>query len=650
LLAPIPTIAKTPVIGTFMKDMPGEALGANLSKASISLRIYFDSHPYSGLISIFIIYPSPYGLRGVRFVIAFVATALLSLPPLMPIEGIERGQRGTCLTVFEEDTIEAFEFTVKGVMKSFLGPGKDLVLIRLEGKKPEFTGVVAGMSGSPCSIDGKLVGALAYAFASFAKEPIAGITPMKEMLKLFDQPKVQRPWRLQAQDLSRDKEKWERLASGDAKIDAASPDDELRPISTPLVMSGFHPGIRSHFSPWLRSEGFEPVASGHAPKKIEKGPPAPLKPGSAIAAVLVQGDVNIAATGTVTSVEDGKVLAFGHPFMGTGILSVPMAKARILNTMVSQRRSFKMSQTGEVIGEITQDRLTAIGGRIGPAPAMIPVTGSLQTPTGTSSFRFEVARDHSLSPRLVAMGIANSLSGAVESSGRGTLELEATVQADNMKPITIRKVFSAQRDPRILSGAAIAVARTIGALWMTPFGPPPSLSVELKVNLKPEPIVEWVESLTIDRAVARVGEPLNVSITLRREDGPLRRHHFLVSVPYSWAGRRVDIVAANGEIAQMISDQIQGQLRPTDLAGIHRWLTSRRDDGHLYLMAVRQGSGLRSKVDAMPLIPPSMVALLADAASHSTTAFGVDWEERQKVPGALFGSSFTSLKVLPKRK
>ena len=78
----------------------------------------------------------------------------------MNIDDVQRGQRGTCLTVFEGTEVEEVPFFVKGVMKDYLGPERDLVMIRLEGDKAEFTGVVAGMSGSPCSIDGKLVGAL----------------------------------------------------------------------------------------------------------------------------------------------------------------------------------------------------------------------------------------------------------------------------------------------------------------------------------------------------------------------------------------------------------------------------------------------------------------------------------------------------------
>src|SRR5687767_3189312 len=211
--------------------------------------------------------------------------AALALPPILPVADIKPGQEGQCLTVFSGNEVEPFPFKVRGVMKNFLGPGKDVVLIRLEGDKAEFTGVVAGMSGSPCSIDGKLVGALAYSFAMFAKEPIAGITPMGTMLDVMALPDEKRPWRIGADDGG----DWQAMKDGKAspvseQLDSAG----LRPIATPLGIGGMVPAVREHFTPWLESRGFEPMAVGTG----SSGAAAkPLQPGSAVAAVLVRGDV-----------------------------------------------------------------------------------------------------------------------------------------------------------------------------------------------------------------------------------------------------------------------------------------------------------------------------------------------------------------------
>ena len=118
------------------------------------------------------------------------ATALPATAPLntkiFPLAEIRRGQRGVAYTVFEGVTPEPMEVEILGVLKDSLGPGQDMILARLHGEKPEYTGVVAGMSGSPVYIDGRLVGALSYRIGQFSKEPICGITPIEQMLEVRD--------------------------------------------------------------------------------------------------------------------------------------------------------------------------------------------------------------------------------------------------------------------------------------------------------------------------------------------------------------------------------------------------------------------------------------------------------------------------------
>ncbi len=571
---------------------------------------------------------------------------LSALPPQMPVAEVERGQRGTCLTVFEGDVIEPFDFEVKGVMESFLGPGKPVVLVKLIGEKPEFTGVVSGMSGSPCSIDGKLLGALAYAFASFAKEPIAGITPIGDMLEIFELPPEKRPWRL-AQVAHIDDTAWKNLRDGTGQPRPTS--DGLAPIAAPLSLGGILPKVRDHFTPWLRSEGFVVVAggvgsasrTGAGKKKFQ------LRPGSAVAAVLAQGDIEIAATGTVTTVDGDRVTAFGHPFLGAGLMSVPMAHAVIVNTMVSQQRSFKMSQVTGIHGEITQDRLTGIAGRLGPGPPMVPVRGQITSPAGTRSFAFEVARDQSLSPRIVAVGLSNALEGGVAETGRGTLRLAGEVRAKGLEPVKVRSVNAAQRDSSLLLGAAIDMARVLATLWDTPFGPPPQLEIELSAELEPEPIVEWIETIHLDRGMARPGENLELAIRLRREDGPTRLERFTLQIPRTWAGQEVDLFATGGDLAQRVAEELAGDPRPVNLKQVGRWLRNRRLSGHLYLMAARDGPGMRAEVDTHAFLPPSMVAILSGDSTKQMRKRGLAWEERRAQPGVLLGGARSSIKVLP---
>ena len=566
-----------------------------------------------------------------------IVAGLLALPPTMDVSEIARGQKGQCLTVFEGEEIEPFEFVVKGVMKGYLGPHRDLILVRLLGEKPEHTGVVAGMSGSPCSIDGKLIGALGYAFASFAKEPIAGITPIDDMLAVMKLPDEKRPYRLAQSD---EEAGWEAFASGEAKPRAAQ--DGLVPIAAPLSMGGMPAAVREHFSPWFRELGFEPVGGGSAGSEP---PTYELAPGSPITAILVRGDVDIAATGTVTTVEGREITAFGHPFMSGGAVSIPMAGASIVNTMVSQMRSFKMSAAGKVIGELTQDRLPAIGGYIGRSAKMLPVSGTIKTPAGEESFRFEVARDPGLSPRLIAVGLASVLGARIDAGHRGMLRIQATVKGEGLEPIPVSRVFAGEKNPQMATMAAVDVARMLAVLWRTPYGPPPGMEIELSAEMTAEPVEEWIDSIHLDRAAVNPGDSVSIAVRLMKTGGDYHTEAFELAIPENWAGRRLAIFAAGSGDANGLATMAKGYPNPKNLQDIARWLTGLRDAGSLYLLVVADGVGLQAEVDTLSFIPGTAVVQLSGVPTRVPQQMGIKFEEARKRPGVVMGVESVLLEV-----
>jgi len=241
--------------------------------------------------------------------------------------------------------------------------------------------------------------------------------------------------------------------------------------------------------------------------------------------------VDIAATGTVTTVDGEEITAFGHPFMAGGAISIPMAGASIINTMVSQLRSFKMSAAGSVIGELTQDRLPAIGGYVGRSAKMLPVSGTIKTPAGRDSFRFEVARDPGLSPRLIAVGLASVLGARIDAGHRGMLRIKATVKGEGLEPIPVSRVFSGEKNPQMATMAAVDVARMLAILWRTPFGPPPGIEIELEAEMTAEPIEEWVDSIHLGRAAASAGDTVSIAVRLLRDGGDYHTETFQLEIP-----------------------------------------------------------------------------------------------------------------------
>lgn len=588
------------------------------------------------------------------------ASDVSPLPPLptqqagapmatLPFAALRHGQRGVCYTVFEGDTVEPFAFEIKSIMPKYLGPDDDLLLVRLLGDKAEFTGVVSGMSGSPCLVDNKLIGALSYSFANFAKEPIAGITPIAAMNRVQHSPKEARPYRIQTAA-------WPTGAHAAAGWpDAPMPQGAgamPTPITTPLGLAHMVPEVRDYFAPYLRAMGFEPMATGSLPGAatgVNGGahPQAPttLVPGGAIAVVLAQGDINMAATGTVTAVQGNQILAFGHPFTGGGAVSFPMAPSYIVNTMASSMHSFKMAVAGAPVGEINGDRLPAIAGTLGAVPAMVPLQGTLRGPTGAATFAFEVARDPVMTPRLLAMGTANALTARSEATSRGTGRVTATIRVAGHEPVVATFVEAHPSGGLIFMQPSLKLFGHLRALWDTDFPPPGPVAISLEARLAPEPVTETIDDITFDQSDVRPGARLTAVVHLRGAQGELRREQFILPIPPRWSGEDLEVVATGGDEAARFVQATRGPSNPQSYGDVLSELRARPEEGQLYLFVVRQGQTLRRGGRSFGALPPSALALLGQASNDAVMQHSIDFEGRRPGPGVVRGLIKRSLFV-----
>lgn len=580
------------------------------------------------------------------------ADATESLPPLpkpaasapmatLPFAQLKHGQKGVCYTVFEGDTVEPFAFEIKSVMPKFLGPEDDLLLVRLLGDKAEFTGVVSGMSGSPCLVDGKLIGALSYSFASFAKEPIAGITPIAAMNKTLSTPQEARPYRIQTAA-------WPTGAHAvtDLPVTAARAQSPSMPtpIATPLGLAHMVPAVRDYFAPYLREMGFEPMATGTAASAAAMAPKT-LEPGGAIAVILAQGDINMAATGTVTAVHNGHVLAFGHPFTGGGAVSFPMAPSYIVNTMASSMHSFKMAVAGAPVGEIHDDRLPAIAGTLGAVPAMVPLTGTLRGPSGATSFAFEVARDPLMTPRLLAMGTVNALTARSEATGRGTGRVTATIRVEGHEPVVATFVEAHPQGGLIFMQPSLKLFSHLKTLWDTDFLPPGPLAIKLDAELQATPVTETVQDISLDQSDVRPGANLTVVVHLRGATGTLRRERFVLPIPARWSGRELELVATGGDEAAQFVRALRGPSNPQCYGDVLRELRARPEEGQLHLYVVQEGHVLRRGGRSYGALPPSALSLLGQTPADAIVSQSIDFAGHRPGPGVVRGLRKTTLFV-----
>ncbi|HEY9127242.1 MAG TPA: SpoIVB peptidase S55 domain-containing protein, partial [Acidobacteriaceae bacterium] len=240
------------------------------------------------------------------------AAAAAGPPPssagIFPLEQVRRGMMATAWTVFEGTKPEPMQVEILGVLHNGRGPRHDMILGQLKGEKPEYTGVVAGMSGSPVYIDGKLVGALSYRIGQFSKEPIAGITPIAQMLEVkdagdrdladgrFERASVSGSTTDKASDLA----KIAGAAAGGAP--SAGQTDSFTAIETPLTMVGFGAEAIGLWKQQMAGTGLEAVSAGGQAGGSSDGDFGPVAPGSAVSLELMRGDLEMAATCTVTYV------------------------------------------------------------------------------------------------------------------------------------------------------------------------------------------------------------------------------------------------------------------------------------------------------------------------------------------------------------
>ena len=493
-------------------------------------------------------------------------------PAIMPLSEVKPGMVGQALTVFQGTKPEPFKVRVVSVMRNFL-PKQDVILIRAEDPRVEFSGIVAGMSGSPVYIDGKLVGAVAYAW-SFAKEPLGGVTPIESMLA-----ERRRPRRVGQEYFAQSgPENGPGSGQGSLRIPAAmngamapshtgfgSPDALSRglglpPIgpapangeprllraSVPLTVSGFSPRTVGELAEEMRPTGLVPLQAGGGG---HLGPPAAghVEPGSAIGVELVRGDMSTVATGTVTYVNGSDVLAFGHPLFGIGEVYLPMVDAEIHAFLPSLSQSFKMSSPLNEVGTLVQDRPACIVGDLDARTTMLPIDVRVTGPgVEPRLFHAEVARNRRLTPMLASMVVGNAIADAEPDVTDMIVTVTSKVGVKGYAPLELRdQIFS----PEGVSSHALASSRglrAMDALLVNPFEPVTLDRMDVDVRVEYRRDVAEIVGVALPTQDVRAGDTVDLRVTLRPYAGPEYVETVPVIIPRTVAGQTLKIEVASG--------------------------------------------------------------------------------------------------------
>lgn len=471
-------------------------------------------------------------------------------PPLLKLADVRPGMKGYALTVFQGTKPEKFNIRVVSILRKFL-PKQDVILIRAEDPRVEHSGIVAGMSGSPVYIDGKLMGAVAYAW-NFSKDPLGGVTPIESMLAERARPRRGGPDDMaSADDGGADTNQRRGLPALAGTSPAATGEPRLVRAAVPLSVSGFTARSVAEMTDELRPVGLVPMQAGGGRSLSAKLEPGHVEPGSAIGVELVRGDMSMVGTGTVTYIDGSTVLAFGHPMFGIGESYLPLVDAEIHSFMPSLAQSFKMSSPLHEIGMLVQDRQSCIMGTLAERTTMMPVNVRITGPEGkTRTFNAEVARSRRLTPMLASMVVGNAVTDAEPDVTDVVATVKTKLYLQGRAPLELTdQFFSAEG----LSGRGLGGTRglrALGELMFNPFQPIAIDRLEVDVRIDQKRDVAEIIGIALPSERLRAGETVPVRVTLRPYAGDEYIETFNVKIPRAVAGQAVRIDVASGVLVR----------------------------------------------------------------------------------------------------
>jgi hypothetical protein len=557
-----------------------------------------------------------------------MAQGLAGAPPILPLDQVRPGMVGEARTVFQGTAPEPFKLRVVSILRNFL-PKQDIILVRAEDARLAASGIAAGMSGSPVYIDGKLMGAIAYGWA-FAKEPLAGVTPIEAMLAERDRPdRPADPYQADA-----------KVPMPELTTDASP---HLRPVAIPLSVSGASDASLAYLDDELRGFGLHPVRAGGSGRKADAKMVSAPVPGSAVGVALIQGDMSTTAMGTLTYSDGKQVFAFGHPMFGIGAVKLPMVLGEIHAIIPSLSSSLKMSSPIAEIGTITDDGKNGVVGLLGEVASKLSVEIRVSSQgKDKPPFSVAIARHRKLLPLLSTMAISTALSEAIPDVTDMVADVTTRLWVRGFAPIELRdQVFTNEAlAPRVLSMSH--GMRALTDLLANPFAPAVVEKIDVAAQVEFRTGTADIVALASSREKVRAGAQLPLQVTLRPYNGSEVVQTVAIEIPRALAGKTVKIEVAAGP-------QVKPEMpRAEDLAGFIQNLRTYFPATTLVVSLATKDDGASVHGRLIRNLPPSALDTLRPA-SQSRRAEAVHMVKQIPFPGTriLAGQKEITIQVLP---
>jgi len=538
---------------------------------------------------------------------AAVSTARVA-PEIMKVSDVHRGMRGVAYTVFEGTKPEPMDVEILGVLPNLNGPKSDLILARLGGQKVEYTGVVAGMSGSPVYIDGKLVGAISYRIGQFSKEPIAGITPIEEMLEIDAMDKTPAEPMSSGRAMAKTMSKMSAGADAPANNGLQNFASMMQPIDSPFVFSGFTEDTIRQFASQFTQAGLAPVMGvGSASHEHQ---PEPIEPGSAVSAVLVSGDLDIAATCTVTYIDPQRLLACGHPLTQYGMVDMPMTKANVVATLASPYYAYKIVNTTDEVGTFVQDRHSGILGRFGEQPKMIPVTVTIHGGSQPKQMKFSVLNNAKLTPLIMMTTVFQALQSQNQYGDQVTYRMNGDIAVNGFPDVHMHNMFSSNDTAPSSVLAALNLGDHFGRIFENPYTAPGIEGVNLDFDVTPERRAAQLETARTDVTEARPGDEITIEAVLRPYRGDPIVRQIPVKIPTSVPRGQLRILVSDSETLDRSRKIPAGFGHTLALGSTIDLLNKEHANNNLYVSLLEANPEAMVDDKVMPTLPLSVMNVM----------------------------------------
>jgi hypothetical protein len=613
----------------------------------------------------------------IRFgaVLCFAACALVSAsdfePPkagaveILKSSEIRPGMQGTAWTVFQGTKPESVPVEIIGLWKNAWGPRQDVILAKLGGKAQR-TNVAGGMSGSPVYVDGKLIGAIALRLSVFSPDAICGITPVELMLEVndfdFSVPEDARtPDKGQARNhLEVPGELLAQAVAAGASPNLPRRNPVMVPIETPLTFSGFHPSVLREFGPLFEQIGLTAVQGGASGALANPAPAAgwedSLRPGDAVAGVLVSGDMSITGLGTVTYNDGKRVLAFGHPFFNLGPVNMPMSKGEVLMVLSSAFQPNKFANATEIVGALRQDRHSAILGVLGEQAPTIPVNVKVRSfdrqdvVRKEKDFRFNVFVQQKWTPYLMMITLFNSIAGLNEFADEVTYRLSGEVELDGQQSLSLTTMQAASEmpvpAPMLLAGWW---GDKFNRLFLNAIKTPRLKRVNATIDLLPERRLATIETAWAALTEVDPGSEVPVKVFLQPYRGERIERDFSVKIPAGVPQGTHRILLSDADTLNRMQSAAAMASRFMDLPETVSLINQERSNNKLYVSLVQARPTLYYEDKSLPSLPASVANVMqaGRTGNRRFVAWGESVQEQTSIPfeQVITGSYALAIKV-----